>query len=38
LRPIEEFGNRVLRVIFNETTQPPHVVTAFFDRTMKDMP
>lgn len=35
LRAIPEFGDRVLRVIYNQTKQPPHVVTAFFDRGMK---
>lgn len=35
LRPIADFGYRVLRVIFNKTKAPPHVVTVFFDRTMK---
>ncbi len=35
LRPIADFGYRVLRVIFNQTKTPPHVVTVFFDRTMK---
>jgi len=35
LRPIADFGYRVLHVIFNQTKTPPHVVTAFFDRTMK---
>ncbi|MDD2742665.1 MAG: DUF4258 domain-containing protein [Rhodocyclaceae bacterium] len=35
LRVIPEFGERVLRVIYNQTKQPPHVVTAFFDRGMK---
>lgn len=35
LSVIPEFGDRVLRVIYNRTKQPPHVVTAFFDRGMK---
>jgi len=35
LRPIPEFGYRVLRVIFNQTRKPPHIVTAYFDRAMK---
>lgn len=35
LRVIPEFGDRVLRVIYNRTKQPPRVVTAFFDRGMK---
>ena len=35
LRPIAEFDFRVLRVIFNQTRTPPHVITVYFDRTMK---
>lgn len=35
LRVIPEFGNRVLRIIYNHDKQPPHIVTAYFDRTMK---
>ena len=35
LRAIPEYGDRVLRVIYNRTKQPPHIVTAFFDRGMK---
>lgn len=35
LRPIPEFGYRVWRVIFNASSNPPHVVTVYFDRTMK---
>lgn len=35
LLPIPEFGYRVLRVIFNASRNPPHVVTVYFDRTMK---
>lgn len=35
LRSISDFGYRVLRVIYNQTKTPPHVVTAYFDRTMK---
>jgi Domain of unknown function (DUF4258) len=35
LRIIDEFGYRVLRVIYNQTTKPAHVVTVYFDRTMK---
>ena len=38
LRPIADSGYRVLRVVFNQTQDPPHVVTVFFDRTMKDKP
>ncbi len=32
-RRIPEFGNRVLRVVYNQTKTPPHIVTAYFDRT-----
>lgn len=35
LRRIPEFGNRVLRVIYNQTKTPPHIVTVYFDRTIK---
>lgn len=35
LRAIPEYGSRVLRVIYNRTREPVHVVTVFFDRTMK---
>lgn len=28
--------NRVLRVVYNATTNPARVVTVFFDRTMRD--
>ena len=38
LRVIPEFGNRVLRVIYNQNKTPPHVVTAFFDRGIKGKP
>lgn len=31
LRPIPEKGFRMLRVIYNETTDPVIVVTAYFD-------
>jgi hypothetical protein len=33
---IPEFGNRVLRVIYNHTTVPKRIVTAYFDRTQWD--
>jgi hypothetical protein len=32
-RRIPEFGNRVLRVVYNQTKEPPHIVTVYFDRT-----
>jgi hypothetical protein len=32
LARIPEWGNRVLRVIVNGKTNPPRIVTAFFDR------
>lgn len=33
---ITEYGNRVLRVVYNETTEPKRIVTVYFDRKMKD--
>ena len=38
LRRIPEFGNRVLRVVYNQTKEPPHIVTVYFDRTVKGTP
>ena len=35
LAAIPEFGNRVLRVIYNPSTSPVLVVTAYFDRSLK---
>ncbi|HZW08763.1 MAG TPA: DUF4258 domain-containing protein [Phycisphaerales bacterium] len=35
LRPIAEFGGRVLRVVYNGGETPPLVITAFFDRSKK---
>jgi hypothetical protein len=35
LAVIPERGGRVLRVIYNHTTNPPHLVTVYFDRSMK---
>ena len=32
---IPEYGNRVLKVVYKHTDNPPRVVTAFFDRKMK---
>lgn len=32
---IPEHGYRVLRVIYNHTKNPPHLVTVYFDRSMK---
>jgi hypothetical protein len=34
-RRIPEFGNRVLKVAYNKTKNPPHVVTVFFDRSAR---
>jgi nitrogen fixation protein FixH len=34
LRPIEEFGNRYLRVAVNPRKQPATVITVFFDRRL----
>lgn len=35
LKRIPDFGDRVLRVIYNATNAPPLIVTVYFDRTMK---
>lgn len=35
LAVIPENGDRVLRVIYNHTKNPPHLVTVYFDRTQK---
>ena len=35
LGAIEEFDERVLRVVVNPTAVPVRVVTVYFDRTMK---
>lgn len=35
LQIIPDFGFRVLRVIYNHTRNPVHVVTVYFDRAMK---
>lgn len=37
LRPIAEYGFRVLRVIYNETVNPVAIVTAYFDDEVKDL-
>lgn len=36
IRAIPEFGNRKLRVIVNKAENPPRVITAYFDRTLKE--
>ena len=36
VKRIAEMDNRVLRVVYNTTTIPVRVITAFFDRRMKD--
>ena len=33
---IEEFDGRFLRVIINKSLTPPRIVTAYFDRGMKN--
>lgn len=33
---ISEYGNRVLRVVYNREAKPLRVVTAYFDRKMRD--
>jgi len=36
LAPIAERDGRVLRVVYNREVEPIRVVTAFFDRTMRE--
>ncbi len=36
LARIPEYEERVLRVVYNETTEPWLVVTAYFDRTQRN--
>jgi len=36
LRAFPEYGNRILRVVVNNSKSPVHVVTAYFDRSMRD--
>ncbi len=33
---IPEHGNRVLRVVYNDAVKPVRVVTAYFDRTLRN--
>lgn len=35
LARIPEFGNRVLRVIYNKTEKPIRIITVYFDRMMR---
>lgn len=35
LRRIPERGNRMLRVVYNEASAPPRIVTAYFDRRLR---
>ena len=35
VKKIEEFGNRWLRLVINESVDPAKGVTAFFDRRLK---
>jgi hypothetical protein len=35
LKVIPEMGNRVLRVVYNETVAPVRIISVFFDRSMR---
>lgn len=37
LLPIPEKGFQVLRVIYNESTEPVNIVTAYFDEKVDDL-
>lgn len=36
LARIPEYGDRVLRVVYNKTTQPWRIVTVYFDRSQRN--
>ena len=36
LARISEYGDRVLRVVYNETVAPWRIVTVYFDRTQRN--
>lgn len=36
LARIPEYGDRVLRVVYNETTVPWRIITVYFDRTQRN--
>ena len=36
IRRISTNGGRVLRVVYNDTVDPRRIVTAYFDRTLRD--
>jgi len=36
LARVPEFGGRVLRVVYDPREKPVRVITAYFDRAMKD--
>lgn len=36
LARIPEYGDRVLRVVYNETTEPWRIVMAYFDRSQRN--
>ena len=38
LRRIAQRDDRVLRVIYNDSVDPPKIVTAYFDRRQRDKP
>jgi len=33
---IAEYGGRTLRVVYDDTVDPVRIVTAYFDRTLRD--
>ena len=34
--PIAENGDRILRVIYNDNVKPLRIITAYFDRTLRN--
>ena len=37
IKPIEAFGNRLLRVVVNPVANPPKVITLFFDHRLRSL-
>ena len=35
---IREHGNRMLRVVYNDSVKPARIVTVYFDRTLRNKP
>jgi hypothetical protein len=38
LARVPEYGDRLLRVVYNASVDPPRVITAYFDRRLRGKP